>query len=186
MEFYMGKWRDINKGFWISFENHPRLKETKNTIYERCVPCLEKLYAQLQSSTRELKLEEPLNCWKVVLTVNCIDEGLALLELFQDRYFPVKETVRGRLGTRDRESTHIAIIFYLHEEKLRDKLLADLKEIAGAVTSGHGLYFERGCGDIYMPLCGDWEKWQESTPIADFSAVPVIKEKVAKLLRGEF
>jgi len=186
VEFYVGKKREVNKGFWISFENHPRLLETKNSIYERCVPCLEKLYDQLQSSPRELRLQEPLDCWKVVVVVNNMDEGLALLEFYQDEHFPVAETVRGRMGTRDCESPNIVIIFHLHREKERDKLIKDLKNIAGKVTRNYKIFFERGCRDILVPLCGEWDRWKESTPIEDFSAVPVIKEKVGKLLRGEF
>lgn len=186
MELYVGKRRQINKGFWISFENHPRLRETKNSIYERCVPCLEKLHGQLQLSPQELRLEEPLDCWKVVVVVDNLDEALALLELYQDQYFPVNQTVRGRLGTSDCESPGIAIIFQMHREEERDKLIKDLKHVAGKVTGNYQIFFERGCRDLFVPLCGEWDRWKESAPIEDFSAVPVIKEKVAKLLRGEF
>jgi len=186
VEFYVGKRREINKGFWISFENHPRLRETKNSIYERCVPCLEKLHNQLQLSPRTLRLKEPLDCWKVVVVVNTVDEALALLEFYQDQHFPVNETVRGRLGTRDSEMPNIAIIFQLHMEKERDKLVKDLNNIAGKVTGNYKIFIERGCRDILVPLCGEWDQWEEITSIEDFSAVPVIKEKVGKLLRGEF
>ncbi len=182
----MGKRRDLNKGFWMSFENHPQLRETKNSIYARCVPCLEKLHTQLQSSPRKLSLEEPLDCWKVVVVVNGIDEGLALLELYQDEMFPVKETFKGRLGTNGRESSRIAVIFQLHDERQRDQLLADLEKIAGKVAPDFILYYERGCGNIYGTLCGDWKKWKKRTPIKNISAVPLVAKKVEELLKGNF
>ncbi len=186
MKIFAGRIRDVNKGYWISFENHPRLLETKQSIYIRCVPCLEKLYAQLQSSSTELKLEEPLDCWKIVVVLNSFDQCLALLELYQDENFPLAETVRGRIGTKDRDSSKVVVVFQLHEEQQRDRMIADLKQMAGKIAADFDLYLERGCSDIYGTLCGDWRNWGDNTPIVNLSAVDLVKEKVAKLIRGEF
>lgn len=185
-EFYMGRKRYINRGFWMSFENDPYLRETKSSIYRRCVPCLEKLSKQLKESPRELVLDEPLSCWKVVVVVESVDAGLNLLELYQDRCLPLKEVLRGRLGTGNSAGSNIAIIFNVHDEKLRDELCNNLKFLAGILEKDYPVYIERGCGDIYVPLCGKWETWKEKSPIVDLKAVPVIASKVDKLLRGEF
>ncbi len=186
LEFYMGKKRFINRGFWMSFENDPFLRETKSSIYKRCVPCLEKLYTQLKESPHELVLDEPLNCWKVVVVVESVDAGLYLLELYQDRYLPLKNILRGRLGTGNSAGRNIAIIFNVHDVMQRDELFNNLKALAGIIEKDYPVYIERGCGDIYVPLCGKWETWKEKNPIVDLKAVPMIASKVEKLLRGEF
>lgn len=186
MEFYVSSKRNVNKGYWMSFENHPRLEETKKKIYSRCVPCLEKLYLQLQQAPTELTLEEPLSCWKVVAVMESEEECLELLEAYQEEKLPISKSLRGRIGTRDKEIPGIAMIFHIHDEEQRDELFADLKRLAEGLNSKVSLFIERGCGDLYGALCGDWRKWQEKTPIKDTSLLPAIKEKVAKLLRGEY
>ena len=94
MEFYVSSKRNVNKGYWMSFENHPRLEETKRKIYSRCVPCLEKLYLQLQQEPAKLILEEPLSCWKVVAVMESEEECLALLEAYQDEKLPISNSPR--------------------------------------------------------------------------------------------
>ncbi|MEW5922323.1 MAG: hypothetical protein AB1796_15555 [Bacillota bacterium] len=186
MEIFAGRRRDINKGYWMSFENHPRLEETKKHIYVRCLPCLEKLYEQLKESPAELFLQNPLNCWKVVVVFRDLDECLELLCLFQEEKSPALVTIRGRIGTNDRNSPNVVIIFQMLSEAERDALIADIRELAPRINPHYSLFFERGCGDLYGSLCGDWRNWQEVTPVINGRLIPFIREKVSKLLRGEY
>ncbi len=186
MEFYASRIRDINKGYWMSFENHPRLEETKKNIYIRCLPCLEKLYEQLISCLEELSLENPLNCWKVGVVLNSLEECLELLSIYEEECFPTERSIRGRIGTSDKESPSIVIIFHMLSEDERDRLIAELQEIVPGVNKEYSLFYERGCGDLYGVLCGDWRNWQGVTPIENYEQIPIIREKVQKLLRGEY
>lgn len=186
MEFYIGKKRDVNKGYWMSFENHPRLEQTKRNIYVRCLPCLEKLYAQLEENPRELVLEEPLNCWKIVVVLKDFDKCLDLLQVYQDEKFPLQRTVRGRIGTNNKEDPNVAVVFQLYDEKELQEMLVDLKRIAKRIAPDFSIYYERGCQDLYVPLCGSWVEWLEVTPIKNPHLVSSIKEKVGRLLRGEY
>lgn len=185
MEIFAGRRRDINKGYWMSFENHPRLEETKKHIYVRCLPCLDHLYAQLKESPAELSLQNPLNCWKVVVVLGDLDECLDLLYLFQEEKSPT-ETIRGRIGTSDKDSASVVIIFQMLSEAERDALLADMHELAPRINPNYSLSFERGCGDLYGSLCGDWQNWQEVTPVINVHLISLVREKVGKLLRGEY
>lgn len=186
MEFYMGRRRDINKGYWISFENHPRLEQTKKNIYVRCLPCLEKLYAQLNENPTVLTLEEPLDCWKIVVVLKEFDECLDLLQAYQDEKFPCPDTVRGRVGTNDKVCGNTVVIFQVGDEKKRDAMLADLQRMAKTITSQCFLYYERGCQDLYVSLCGDWRKWEKTTPIKNPRLIGGLKEKVGRLLKGDY
>ncbi|RJX29115.1 MAG: hypothetical protein C4554_01300 [Dethiobacter sp.] len=186
MELYVGHRRDINKGYWMSFENHPRLEQTKRNIYARCLPCLEKFYGQLKENPAGLVLEEPLNCWKIVVVLNSLDECLHLLQAYQDEKFPVERTVRGRIGTNDKKSPHVAVIFQVHDEKERDEMLDDLESMAKEITPVSSIFYERGCQDLYVSLCGPWSEWERFAPIKNPHLVSNVKEKVGKLLRGEY
>jgi len=186
MEFYAGSKRNVNKGYWMSFENHSRLEDTKKKVYSRCVPCLEKLYEQLGNAPERLVLDEPLSCWKVVVVLESEEECLSLLEAYQEEKFPLSKSLRGRMGTRDRESPGVVLIFHIHDEEQRDELFADLEKLAKEVNPDYKIFVERGCGDLYGALCGDWNKWQETTAIKNPSIIPFVREKVAKLLRGEY
>jgi hypothetical protein len=186
MEFYVGNRRDINKGYWMSFENHPRLEQTKRNIYARCLPCLEKLYQQLKENPVRLVLEEPLNCWKIVVVLKGLDECLDLLQAYQDEKFPLQRTVRGRIGTNDKKNLNVAVIFQVHDEKERDEMLADLERMAKEITPAFSIFYERGCQDLYVSLCGSWSEWERVTPIKNPHLVSTVKEKVGKLLRGEY
>jgi hypothetical protein len=183
MEFFVGKRRDVNKGYWMSFENHPRLEHTKRNIYARCLPCLEKLYAQLEKNPGEIVLEEPLNCWKIVVVFRELDECLALLQSYQDEKFPLQRSVRGRIGTNDKESPNIAVVFQVYDEEERQEMLADLQRMAKEITPDFTIFYERGCQDLYLPLCGNWQEWVKVTPIKNPHLIGSIKEKVRKLLR---
>ncbi|HHU76405.1 MAG TPA: hypothetical protein GXZ24_05885 [Firmicutes bacterium] len=189
-EFYAGSRRDVDKGFWMSFENHPRLAETKKKIYSRCVPCLEKLYEQLSlvPAPTGLILEEPLNCWKVVVVMDSEEECLSLLEAYQEERLPLppSQSLRGRIGTRDKTIPGVAMIFHIHSEEQRDALFADLQRLAAGQCSPAKIFIECGCGDIYGALLGDWHSWQGKTPIKNAQLMPAIRERVARLLRGEY
>ena len=186
MDFYAGSKRYIKKGYWMSFENHPKLEETKKKVFSRCVPCLEKLYEQLLHAPSELILDEPLSCWKVVVVMESEDECLSLLEAYQKEKPDLSKSLRGRMGTNDRESPNVVLIFHIHDEEQRDELLTDLGKLAKDINPHYNLFVERGCGDLYGALCGDWRKWQQNNPIKKPSLIPLVREKVAKLLRGDY
>jgi len=182
----MDRRRDVGQGYWMSFENHPRLEETKRSIYARCVPCLEKLYLQLQENPDRLHLEEPLDCWKVIVVLNDFTECLDLLESYQDKKFPVARVVRGRVGTNNRESSNVVVIFNVYSAEERDELFADMKELVPGITSSYDLLYERGCQDLYGLLCGDWSAWAPLTMIKNLNMVGTIREKVGRLLKGQY
>ena len=186
MEIYAGTRRDINKGFWMSFENHPRLEETKRLIYIRCLPCLEDLFEQLKGSPQELFLENPLNCWKVVVVLKDLDECLELLSLYEEECLTERDTVRGRIGTSDKSSPNVVIIFQMLSEAERDDMMKNIKQLAPRINPNYTLSWERGCGDLYGTLCGDWQDWQTVNPLKKPHLIPFIREKVQKLLRGDF
>ena len=186
MEIYVGRRRDVNKGFWMSFENHSRLQETKKSIYERCLPCLEKLHEQLKGAPSRLILKEPLNCWKIVVVFNKFDYCLDLLEKYQDGKFPLLRTVRGRIGTNDKSSPHVTVIFQVNDSHERDELYSDLERLAAQITSDYKIFYERGCQDLYRVLCGEWDTWNEVTAIQNPSLIKDVEKKVGKLLRGEY
>lgn len=185
MEIFAGRRRDINKGYWMSFENHPRLEETKKHIYVRCLPCLEHLFEQLKNSPTEIMLQNPLNCWKVVVVFQDLDECLDLLCLLQDNP-PAVEIIRGRMGTSDKSSPNVVIIFQTLTESERDELIEYIGKLAPRINPNFSLSYERGCGDLYVTLCGDWRSWQEVNPVVNTHHIPLIREKVSKLLRGEY
>ena len=182
----MGRRRDVGQGYWMSFENHPRLVETKRSIYARCVPCLEKLHRQLQENPVRLRLEEPLNCWKVVLVLNKFTECLDLLQTYQDKKLSASRVVRGRVGTNNKQNPGIVVIFYLSSVEERDELFADIQKIVPGITPVYELFYERGCQDLYGLLCGDWSGWAPSTAIKNPRQVEKIKEKVRRLLKGQY
>ncbi len=186
MEIFVGRRREINKGYWMSFENHPRLEETKKHIYVRCLPCLENLSAQLKEAPRSLKLENPLNCWKIVVVLDRLEECVELLCLLEEEPPAGEICIRGRMGTSDKKNPKVVTIFQMLSEKERDALLAHLQKLAPRINPGCALFFERGCGDLYASLCGDWRNWQGETPIVNGQLIPFIREKVDKLLRGEY
>lgn len=186
MEFYMSRRRDVGRGYWMSFENHPRLAETKCSIYVRCVPCLEKLCRQLQENPARLYLEEPLHCWKVVLVLNNFTECLDFLQAYQDEKFPVSRVVRGRVGTNNKESPGVVVIFYLYSAEEREELFADVQRIVPKITLFYDLFYERGCQDLYGLLCGDWAGWAPLTVIKNPCQIAKIGEKVGRLLKGQY
>lgn len=186
MEFYASRWREINSGFWMSFENNPRLEETKKNIYIRCLPCLEKLFEQLAEEPHSLLLEEPLNCWKVIVVLNSVEECLELLDLYQEEKFPVNCNIRGRVGSRDKNSSSVVVLFHMLDEDVRDKVMSDVKELTPEINPSYSLFYERGCQDTYGVLCGDWSTWGRETPVKNREQIPVIREKVNKLLKGQY
>lgn len=186
MEIYAGTRRDINKGYWMSFENHPRLEDTKKYIYARCLPCLENLHEQLKESPQEIALENPLNCWKVVVVLRDLDECLELLHLYQEEGLREMDSVRGRIGTSDKNSPNVVIIFQMLSEDERDTLITHINQFAPQINPDYTISYERGCGDLYGALCGDWQNWQPVTPVKNPHLIPIIQEKIQKLLRGDF
>lgn len=186
MEIYMGRRRDIDRGFWMSFESHPRLETTKDLIYKRCVPCLEKLYAQLQNSPKELALEEPLDCWKVIVVLNDLEECFELLELLQGELTLAPGVVRGRVGSNNHKSLKTVVIFQMNREEEKEIIMAAATRIAGMITPHYSVYDERGCQDIYGVLCGDWRNWDKLTPITNREAIPSMNARIDKLLKGDF
>lgn len=186
MEFYMSRRREVGRGYWMSFENNPRLLETKRSIYARCVPCLEKLYRQLQGNPTHLFLEEPLNCWKVIVVLNDFMKCLDLLQAYQDDKFPLSQVVRGRVGTNNKETTGVVVIFNLYSVEEREELFDDIQKILPGVTPFYQIFYERGCQDLYGLLCGDWRGWIPFSPIKNSHQIEKVKEKVGRLLKGQY
>ncbi len=142
----------------MGFESDPALKMTKANIYGRCLPCIQNLYAQLRQQRQEIDLGPAFHCWKVTAVVEKVDEALALLSEFEQR-FP-RGHVYGKLGNGRPGSTSTAVVFHTDQEEERDRLQDKLNCCLKSVHALGPVQISRGCAILYHDLLGDWQAWQ--------------------------
>ncbi|OPY76362.1 MAG: hypothetical protein A4E63_00139 [Syntrophorhabdus sp. PtaU1.Bin050] len=172
------------KAKWVSFEDSPRLKETKGDIYSRCVPCITNLYEQLKQGKKEVRLGPAFSCWKVVVVLESMDECVELLTELEKRLVdPIK--VKGRFGSVDENKQTKVVVFNAAGESQRERLYEILAACAECVNPFAEVSFHRGCAELYHELFGDWKAWREEETIRKPEAVPVILDRIRKVLFWE-
>jgi len=180
---FIGKRTSAGKeGSWRSFESDPHLRETKRKIYDRCVPCMEWLYAQLKEGKKEIDLGEAYDCWKVIAVVNNEEECLKLLEEYEDKFLSSDKDVRGRFGTSDESIATKVVIFNAEGEAERDRLMEEVEKCIAEKKLRSKVFYQRACANLYYPLLGPWQNWQKIEPILHPQRSPQIMERIKKLL----
>jgi hypothetical protein len=173
-----------HKTKWVSFEDSPRLTETKGDIYSRCVPCITNLYEQLKQGKEHVRLGPAFSCWKVVVVLESMDECVELLAELEKRLFdPLK--VKGRFGSVDEGKRTKVVVFNAAGESQREKLYEILVTCAGSVNPSAQVSFHRGCAELYHELFGDWKAWKAEETIRKPEAVPAILDRIRKVLFWE-
>jgi hypothetical protein len=169
------------KAKWVSFEDTQGLKETKQDIYGKCVPCITNLYEQLKEGKTEVSLGPALKCWKVVAVLDSMEECVELLyEL--EKILPEEVKVKGRFGSVDESKTTKVIVFNVSGETQRKKLYEMLKDSTQRVNPNADITFHRGCVELYHELFGDWKSWRDNETIKKPDAVPALIDRIRKVL----
>jgi hypothetical protein len=176
-------WRK-SRDHWVSFESDPRLRVTKQNIYGRCVPCMARLYEQLQKGKEIIELREALHCWKVIAVLADQDECLEVLSVYEDRFLG-DQIVKGKFGSSLPSKPSKVLMFHTENEKERDRLFEELQSCVREVNPRARVFYQRACTNLYDDLLGDWENWKETTPIKNPSFRPIVMERIKKLLYWE-
>lgn len=178
---YVGEIPYSDKGvFWVSFENHPRMKKTKADIYGRCLPCIQNLYFQLKEGRSEIELGPAYNCWKVTAVLKGIDACLLLLDEFEKRF--QGGHVYGKFGSGRPDSDAKVVVFHTEEESQRDRIKDTLLECVKHVQGEGDIQISRACAALYADILGDWRYWQPITPIRNPEKVADLLERIKKTL----
>lgn len=176
-------WQE-SKENWVSFESDPNLRETKGSIYGKCVPCITHLYEQLQAGNDEIELKEAFHCWKVVAVLKDQGECLEVLREYEERYLGDRP-VRGKFGSSQPEKPTKVLMFHTEDEAEKDRLLEELKDCVQRVNPEGKVFCQKACANLYYELLGDWREWKEVTRIRNPEVRPVLIERIKKLLYWE-
>lgn len=172
------------KAKWVSFEDTQGLKETKQDIYGKCVPCITNLYEQLKEGKTLINLGPALKCWKVVAVLTSMEECVEVLyEL--EKVLPEDLKVKGRFGSVDENKTTKVIVFNASGEIQREILYELLQGCAQRINTKGAITFHRGCAELYHELFGDWRTWSENETIKKPEAVPALIDRIRKVLFWE-
>ena len=166
--------------FWVSFESDPGLKKTNANIYGRCLPCIQNLYRQLQEGRTAITLGATYNCWKITAVLGNIDECLALLGEFENRFSGGH--VYGKFGSGRPGAATMAVVFHAESEAERDRLQEALPACLAAVNESGPILISRGCAVLYDDLLGDWRSWEPTTPVRYPENRERVLERVKKIL----
>ncbi|MBI2875580.1 MAG: hypothetical protein HYY20_01720 [Candidatus Tectomicrobia bacterium] len=182
-QLYFGKRSTGKGGRWTSFEDHPRLSQTKGNIYGRCVPCMEELWSQLDQGREAIRLGRAYHCWKVAVVLPSEEHCLTLLALFEERFLADHDQVYGRYGTASPESPTQVVVFNAYGDPARrDRLRQEVALCAQEIDPGAEVFVNRACTNLYAELLGPWEAWEEETPILWPERVETVKERIKRLL----
>ena len=161
---YLGKIPYSEKGnFWVSFESEPRLRKTKENIYDRCLPCIQNLYRQLKTGCTEITLGPAYNCWKITAVMDSIDQCLALLQVFE-KDFPLGH-VYGKLGSGRPDSDSKVVVFHAEDVAERDRVHMALEECLLKINPQGSLQISRACAVLFHDILGDWRHWNQTVTI---------------------
>ena len=181
-QIYLGKRSSGRGGRWVSFEDDPCLTQTRWNIYGRCVPCMEDLWQQLDSTKSTIQPNEALNCWKVVVVLEDEEQCLALLELFERNFLAGHAKVRGRYGDSTTGGLSQAVVFQTQDMNQRDRLKEEAILCAQQVNAEAEIFFARACTNLYGEILGPWQEWKEVTPIRHPEKIEEVKERIKRLL----
>jgi len=169
------------KAKWVSFEDTQGLKDTKQDIYGKCVPCITNLYEQLKEGKTEVSLGPAFRCWKVVAVLNSMEQCIDLLaELEKEIGDDVK--IKGRFGSVDETKPTKVIVFNAASEGERKNLYEALQICVERVNPGAEVSYHRGCVELYHELFGDWRMWKGKATIKRPESVPAIIDRIRKVL----
>ncbi len=178
MSIHVG--RRISKEGWISFETDIHLTKTRRNIYERCLPCLERLREQLISGKGDIELLEAFNCWKITAVLDSMEQCEQVMLEYQRRY--PDHYVYGKYGTGNKESPTRVISFHTDTEKERDIIFRRLKIAAAQITPVSRVFISRACANVYAELLGDWKFWSRVTTIKKRGIVPDLINRINRML----
>jgi hypothetical protein len=176
-------WRN-SRDNWVSFESDPKLRLTKGNIYGRCVPCITKLYQQLQEEKEEIELKEAYHCWKVVAVLRDKEECLEVLKEYEENFLG-NHYVKGKFGSGRITKPTKVLMFHVEDEEERDRILKELQTCVEKVSPEAEVFYQRACANLYYDLLGDWRDWKEMTRIINPDARPMVLERIKKLLYWE-
>ncbi len=169
------------KAKWVSFEDTQGLRDTKQEIYGKCVPCITNLYEQLKGGGPEVSLGPAFRCWKVTAVLQSMDQCVDLLaELERNLGDNVK--IKGRFGSVDEAKLTKVIVFNAANEVERKHLYEAVKTSVERVSPGADVSYHRGCVELYHELFGDWKMWKEKETIKKPESVPATIDKIRKVL----
>lgn len=152
-----------NGVFWVSFENHPRLKKTRADIYGRCQPCIQNLYQQLKTGSTLIKLGNAFHCWKITTVLDRLEICFDLLEKVSEQ--PFGGCLQGKLGNGRPNAETRVVVFHTQDEDNRDRILQIVRACLFELQIKSEPVISRACEVLYAPLFGDWRKWKPTTPI---------------------
>jgi hypothetical protein len=152
-----------NGVFWVSFENHPKLKKTKADIYGRCLPCIQNLYEQLKSGRTMIKLGNAYQCWKITTILDRLETCFDLLEKVSTH--PFNGCLHGKLGNGRVNTDTRVVVFHTQDEEERDRIERIIRTCLLEMKINSEPVISRACEVLYKPLFGDWRKWQPTSPI---------------------
>ena len=178
---YVGRIPHTERGdFWVSFESKPDLEKTKANIYGRCLPCIQHLYDQLKSRATEIDLGPAYQCWKVAAVLNGIEECLALLGAYEER-FPGGH-VYGKFGSSRPYSETKAVVFHTEEESARDQVRDRLEACLRTMNKKGEVQVSRACAVLYGEILGDWQEWRPVTVLKHPERVGALIKRIEKAL----
>lgn len=172
--------RRVSKEGWISFETDVHLTKTRRNIYERCVPCLERLRDQLLAGKREIELKEAFNCWKITAVLDNLEQCERILLEYQKQY--PEHYVYGKYGTGRPESPTRVVSFHTDKRSNRNLICLRLKLIVKNMNLQSRVFISRACANIYAELLGDWKSWKKVSPIKNPAKIPYLIDKINRML----
>ncbi|MDI6727154.1 MAG: DUF120 domain-containing protein, partial [Smithellaceae bacterium] len=180
-QIYVGKIPYRESGsFWVSFESDPTLKQNKDNIYGKCLPCIQSLYDQLREGSDSITLTSAYNCWKVTAVVSSLDDCLSLLSEYEKR-FPGGH-VYGKFGTSLSDAPTRVVVFHTENEEERDRLHKALTECLTVVDPLGKVEISRACAILYHDLLGPWQNWRSVSPVLHPEKVGTIRERIKEML----
>ncbi len=180
-QIYVGKIPYREGGsFWVSFESDPALKQNKENIYGKCLPCIQNLYGQLRAGSDVITLNSAYNCWKVAAVVSSLDDCLSLLAEYEKR-FPGGH-VYGKFGASLADAPTRVVVFHTEDEGERDRLVQALGECITVVDPQGRVEISRACAVLYRDILGPWQNWRPVSPVLHPEMVETVRERIREML----
>lgn len=182
-QLYFGKRSTGKGGRWTSFEDDPRLLQTKGNIYGRCVPCMEELWRQLDEGKDAIRLGRAYHCWKVAAVLPGEEHCLRLLAAFEERFLLGHDRVYGRYGSASPESPTQVVVFNAYGNiAQRDRLQMEVALCLQEIDPTAEVFVNRACTNLYAELLGPWQAWEEETPLLCPEKAEAVKRRIKRLL----
>lgn len=155
---YARQWHEEGYGMWTSFDTDPALGNINTKMQHHCVPCLEGLRRQLESSDEELDIGPAYDCFKVVGITDSDERSRQVLDEMS-RAAPEGMMLAGKYGGMGESHDTSAVILYVSDGLRWTRRL--LEEAMESVYPEGEVKASRACADIHGELfkgCGNWER----------------------------